>query len=168
LCTLYAFSDFGGWGPMNVINYINIRPAPCPCPLLPPSAPSPLLSALCSLHPHPSTLNPAPFALHPRHYPQAELKQAFIVSEVVVVHTQEELMAVCVTTAGLEGEAAEGVCAGGVTVGVARAAGTKCVRCWGYTTDAGADDRHPELCARCTPIVIAAVGPELDTLYSIL
>eukprot|EP00740_Mantoniella_antarctica_P011531 CAMPEP_0181385712 /NCGR_PEP_ID=MMETSP1106-20121128/22716_1 /TAXON_ID=81844 /ORGANISM="Mantoniella antarctica, Strain SL-175" /LENGTH=1100 /DNA_ID=CAMNT_0023505811 /DNA_START=222 /DNA_END=3524 /DNA_ORIENTATION=- len=91
---------------------------------------------------------------------KAELKQAFIVSEVVVVHTQEELMAVCVTTAGLEGEAAEGVCAGGVTVGVARAAGTKCVRCWGYTTDAGADDRHPELCARCTPIVIAA-DPEL-------
>jgi isoleucyl-tRNA synthetase len=47
-----------------------------------------------------------------------------------------------------------------VTVGVAKAAGGKCVRCWGYTTDCGGDERHPELCARCTPIVIK-VDPEM-------
>ena len=47
-----------------------------------------------------------------------------------------------------------------MTVGVAKASGAKCVRCWGYTTDLGGDERHPELCARCTPIVIA-VDPDL-------
>ena len=49
---------------------------------------------------------------------------------------------------------------GRVVVGVRRATGTKCARCWEYTTDAGSDERHPELCARCTPIVIA-IDPEL-------
>lgn len=43
---------------------------------------------------------------------------------------------------------------------MAKAAGSKCIRCWGYTRDLGSDERHPELCARCTPIVIAA-DPEM-------
>jgi len=43
-----------------------------------------------------------------------------------------------------------------VTVGVSRAAGCKCARCWGFSTALGVDERHPELCPRCTPIVVAA------------
>ena len=35
-----------------------------------------------------------------------------------------------------------------------KAEGAKCARCWGYFGGLGADDRHPELCPRCTPIVI--------------
>jgi isoleucyl-tRNA synthetase len=36
---------------------------------------------------------------------------------------------------------------------VERAAGTKCERCWKYTTDVGNDDRLPTVCARCAKAV---------------
>lgn len=45
--------------------------------------------------------------------------------------------------------------AGEVTVGVARADGCKCARCWNYSMRLGGDASHPELCERCTPIVRA-------------
>ena len=38
-------------------------------------------------------------------------------------------------------------------VKVARAAGTKCERCWRYTTDVGSDPRFPTVCARCARAV---------------
>jgi isoleucyl-tRNA synthetase len=38
---------------------------------------------------------------------------------------------------------------GAFGVEVAKAAGTKCARCWGYYEDVGHDPRHPELCAKC-------------------
>jgi len=34
-------------------------------------------------------------------------------------------------------------------VKVSRAAGTKCERCWRYTTDVGSDSRFPTVCGRC-------------------
>ncbi len=37
----------------------------------------------------------------------------------------------------------------GLSVQVARSAGTKCVRCWHVREDVGTDDSHPELCGRC-------------------
>jgi len=39
---------------------------------------------------------------------------------------------------------------------VARAAGTKCARCWNYVQDVGAHAAHPAICGRC----VAAVGGE--------
>jgi isoleucyl-tRNA synthetase len=36
-----------------------------------------------------------------------------------------------------------------VAVEVRKAAGTKCLRCWNYTEDVGADPEWPEACARC-------------------
>jgi isoleucyl-tRNA synthetase len=36
-----------------------------------------------------------------------------------------------------------------VSVRVERAAGTKCERCWKYTTDVGSDSRFPTICAAC-------------------
>ena len=38
---------------------------------------------------------------------------------------------------------------GGLDVAVERAAGTKCERCWKYTTDVGQDARFPTVCAAC-------------------
>ncbi len=47
---------------------------------------------------------------------------------------------------GTEGQAA----AGEVTVGVARAVGSKCARCWNYSESVGAG---ADLCERCSPVV---------------
>jgi isoleucyl-tRNA synthetase len=44
--------------------------------------------------------------------------------------------------------------AGAVTVGAGKAGGAKCARCWGFSDALGGDERHPELCPRCTPIVV--------------
>jgi isoleucyl-tRNA synthetase len=40
-------------------------------------------------------------------------------------------------------------------VRVSPAAGKKCVRCWRWTEDVGANTVHPELCGRCTEVVKA-------------
>jgi isoleucyl-tRNA synthetase len=45
-----------------------------------------------------------------------------------------------------------------VTVGVARASGAKCARCWNYSeqvssTSQAAASGHPELCERCGPVI---------------
>ncbi|MCK5659306.1 MAG: isoleucine--tRNA ligase [Alphaproteobacteria bacterium] len=39
------------------------------------------------------------------------------------------------------------------TVENKKAAGTKCERCWKYTTDIGSVEQHPTVCARCAGIV---------------
>ena len=41
-----------------------------------------------------------------------------------------------------------------VTVGVSRADGRKCERCWNYSTLVGRDGAHPALCERCVPVVV--------------
>jgi isoleucyl-tRNA synthetase len=38
---------------------------------------------------------------------------------------------------------------GGLAVGVVRATGTKCNRCWNYSDTVGTVASHPELCERC-------------------
>ena len=43
--------------------------------------------------------------------------------------------------------------AGRVVVGVGRAAGGKCQRCWAFSTAVGEDAAHPTLCERCGPVV---------------
>ena len=53
-------------------------------------------------------------------------------------------------------ETVETAAAGAVTIGVARAAGRKCARCWNFSAAVGsADAEHPELCERCAPVVRA-------------
>ncbi len=69
---------------------------------------------------------------------QTILRQLFIVSQVTVLNeggavTEQEL-----SNAGLL-----------VSVEVGKAGGSKCPRCWNWTTDGGTDANHPELCARC-------------------
>ncbi|WP_092471192.1 isoleucine--tRNA ligase [Desulfotruncus arcticus] len=43
----------------------------------------------------------------------------------------------------------------GLAVGVSRAAGTKCARCWMYHEEVGRDEQHPEVCPRCALVVEA-------------
>ncbi len=40
------------------------------------------------------------------------------------------------------------------SIRVAKSAGRKCVRCWNYTLKPGTDPSHPDLCPRCTKIVL--------------
>ena len=46
----------------------------------------------------------------------------------------------------------------GLVVGVERAGGAKCQRCWHYTTDVGADPEWPEICGRCVGHVREVFG----------
>lgn len=43
--------------------------------------------------------------------------------------------------------------AGSIVAGVTRAEGTKCQRCWNYSTQVGQDRDHPSLCERCSPVI---------------
>ena len=40
-----------------------------------------------------------------------------------------------------------------IGVAIAKADGVKCPRCWTFSTEAGTDAQHPELCPRCTAAV---------------
>jgi isoleucyl-tRNA synthetase len=46
----------------------------------------------------------------------------------------------------------------GLSVEVSKADGTKCERCWNYTTDVGKDPRYPQVCGRCVQ-AMEAVRP---------
>lgn len=81
---------------------------------------------------------------------QDPLRYAFIVSQAELVGSAEEAAAAPYSsTAELE----DGEGSGTITVGVLRAEGTKCARCWNYSTAVGQDAEHPELCERCLPVV---------------
>jgi isoleucyl-tRNA synthetase len=41
----------------------------------------------------------------------------------------------------------------GLQVEVSRAAGTKCERCWNYSTRVGEDSKYPTVCERCAPVL---------------
>lgn len=43
---------------------------------------------------------------------------------------------------------------GEVVVGLARASGIKCERCWNYSEHVGEHPVHVTLCERCTPVVV--------------
>ena len=80
-----------------------------------------------------------------------DLRYLLIVSEVDVVGDEQAAAQGAAVSKELE---VEGV--GKVSVGVRRAAGKKCARCWNYSTEVGAvDAEHAELCERCSPVVRA-------------
>ncbi len=68
---------------------------------------------------------------------EAHLPSFFIVSEVTLASLDEK---------GTENSRS-------IQVAVSRAPGSKCVRCWRYDPAVGAAADHPELCARCAPVV---------------
>jgi len=91
-----------------------------------------------------------------------EPRYVFIASEVALADSPEAVAAAASSSGG-NGSSGGGFCetveteaAGSVTVGVVRAAGSKCARCWNFSTQVGkADGAHPELCERCVPVINA-------------
>ena len=50
---------------------------------------------------------------------------------------------------------------GSVVVGVSRAPGKKCERCWNYSESVGEHPVHEGLCERCVPVLVTDF-PELE------
>ncbi|KAI3432876.1 hypothetical protein D9Q98_010459 [Chlorella vulgaris] len=88
------------------------------------------------------------------------LRFVFIVSEAELVDSQEAVTA----AAAYSATAVLDETAGGmeVTVGVARAGGHKCNRCWNYSSHVGTNAEHPELCERCLPVIRSIQLPKLE------
>jgi isoleucyl-tRNA synthetase len=85
-----------------------------------------------------------------------EPRYLFIASEVALAPSADAARAAAGDGNGGGGvaETVETEAAGAVTVGVARAPGSKCARCWNFSSAVGAADaEHPELCERCAPVV---------------
>ena len=94
-----------------------------------------------------------------------DLRFALIVSQVQLCDSAEELAAACpsfnsiAASASVSASASACACApasdsvSGVSVGVVRAKGKKCDRCWYYSETVGSDDTHSDLCLRCADVV---------------
>jgi isoleucyl-tRNA synthetase len=52
---------------------------------------------------------------------------------------------------------------GELRIKVSAASGRKCVRCWRWTEDVGAETAHPELCGRCAAVVKQRIGAAKQT-----
>ena len=77
------------------------------------------------------------------------LRYILLASQVEVLGTRKEAEAVGAAYSG------QGLLPGGeeLWVGVGRAEGSKCERCWNYSTEVGSAVQHPTLCERCHPVV---------------
>lgn len=71
-----------------------------------------------------------------------ELRYLFLTSQVEVLDTPEKLTSAQYRT---QTETLE--------IGVVKADGKKCDRCWNYSTHVGASAEHPLLCERCVPAI---------------
>ena len=76
------------------------------------------------------------------------LKYLFVTSQVVIVDKMDEGKCPHVSEAQLEG-------LGAAKAGVRMADGRRCERCWHYCGSVGASEEHPQVCARCLPVVEA-------------
>jgi isoleucyl-tRNA synthetase len=76
-----------------------------------------------------------------------DLRFLFLTSQVSIVNTIEELIEKCpYNLTASESES-------GITIGVSKASGKKCERCWFYSENVGHDDQHSDICLRCANIV---------------
>merc|ERR1719164_247773 len=80
------------------------------------------------------------------------LRYLFLASQVRMVEDADELESL--VAEGTTPVVAETAAFGEVLVGVAKAEGAKCERCWSYSGRVGADASHPTLCERCVPVVV--------------
>jgi isoleucyl-tRNA synthetase len=81
-----------------------------------------------------------------------DLRFILMASQVELVSSWEELQRQCPTYR----VPATGTGAGsGIAVGVVRAEGTKCERCWFYSPHVGQDKVHSTICLRCADAVVA-------------
>mmetsp|Transcript_17607 Transcript_17607/g.38130 ORF Transcript_17607/g.38130 Transcript_17607/m.38130 type:complete len:1084 (-) Transcript_17607:47-3298(-) len=73
-----------------------------------------------------------------------ELRTALMISQVNIVDSEDEVAAACDAAYVAKGELS------GCTIGVKKAEGTKCGRCWFYDREVGTHDRYgSDLCQRC-------------------
>lgn len=80
---------------------------------------------------------------------QDSLRYLFIVSEATLVGSAGEVESEAQFYSTTEIDGVPGT----VTVGVTKAKGQKCGRCWNYSQAVGQDVEHPELCERCLPVI---------------
>ena len=73
-----------------------------------------------------------------------ELRTVLMLSQVHIVDNQDEVTATCD-----EKYISSTKTSSGCVVGVAKAAGTKCGRCWFYDTEIGNHGPHSDVCQRC-------------------
>ncbi|WZY79182.1 hypothetical protein YC2023_025566 [Brassica napus] len=78
------------------------------------------------------------------------LQRIFITSQVEVLSSVEKEMVSNVQHTGEYGEGENKV-----WIGVSRAEGSKCERCWNYSGQVGSFSDHPTLCGRCFNVIIA-------------
>jgi isoleucyl-tRNA synthetase len=71
-----------------------------------------------------------------------ELRYLFLASEVEIVDSAEDLAAL-----------PHKVVTEDLSVGMAKAAGCKCDRCWNYSVYVGQFSNYPDLCERCVPLI---------------
>ena len=81
------------------------------------------------------------------------LRYNLIVSQVKLASSAEEATSMpFVAEAEIETRKGQGLTTK-IAVGIARAEGEKCQRCWAFSPLVGADPEHPTLCERCGPVV---------------
>jgi isoleucyl-tRNA synthetase len=78
-----------------------------------------------------------------------DLRFVFIASQVTVVGSASELRAHCQEAYILPSDESQS----GLVLGVARARGTKCQRCWYYSESVGKDHEHVDVCLRCADVI---------------
>jgi len=77
-----------------------------------------------------------------------DLRFVFITSQIKIVSTPELVESEC-PSYKLSAQESES----GLTVGVAKAIGKKCERCWYYSESVGHDHDHSDVCQRCASVI---------------
>ncbi len=67
-----------------------------------------------------------------------------------------------IRTRGLHGDSFRSEVFPGLALRVITAAGTKCERCWNYSTRVGENTRYPSVCERCSEALAEIEGTELS------
>jgi len=86
-----------------------------------------------------------------------DLRFLLLASQVHIVSTAAEVTSKCEIVLNKGGDAASGA-----TVGIRRASGKKCSRCWYYGDLSPADATFPHICSRCVHAVTARGGLKLQ------
>lgn len=118
------------------------------------------LDARVLVHVAPETLRSSLAAMDGKRNGVDDLRYLFIVSQAELVQEASAAKLAPYSESyplepgSLSAEGAESI----ITVGVARAAGNKCARCWNYSeqvssTSTAAASGNPELCERCGPVI---------------
>lgn len=77
-----------------------------------------------------------------------DLRFILMTSRVTIVNSPDEVLAMCPKYHQKSSESESRL-----TVGVCKADGKKCDRCWYYSESVGEDHDHPDVCPRCADAV---------------